>query len=131
MMENSEWMGKIIGIASLLLFVVANAYYPARLIANQYRPWSMDVAIVFKKYSDIHMWLNVIAFMLMAIQAYITNDSNIFLYASILVTVWLTVAGLLKRSRRFSRDTRKQMRLLQTQQTIFVVWLVLLLWGIL
>ncbi len=131
MMENSEWMGKIIGIASLLLFVVANAYYPARLIANQYRPWSMDVAIVFKKYSDIHMWLNVIAFMLMALQAYITNDSNIFLYASILVTVWLTVAGLLKRSRRFSRDTRKQMRLLQTQQTIFVVWLVLLLWGIL
>ncbi len=130
-MENSEWMGKIIGIASLLLFVVANAYYPARLIANQYRPWSMDVAIVFKKYSDIHMWLNVIAFMLMALQAYITNDSNIFLYASILVTVWLTVAGLLKRSRRFSRDTRKQMRLLQTQQTIFVVWLVLLLWGIL
>ncbi len=130
-MENSEWMGKIIGIASLLLFVVANAYYPARLIANQYRPWSMDVALLFKRYSDIHMWLNVIAFMLMALQAYITNDSNIFLYASILVTVWLTVAGLLKRSRRFSRDTRKQMRLLQTQQTIFVVWLVLLLWGIL
>ena len=131
MMENSEWMGKIIGIASLLLFVVANAYYPARLIANQYRPWSMDVALLFKRYSDIHMWLNVIAFMLMALQAYITNDSKIFLYASILVTVWLTVAGLLKRSRRFSRDTRKQMRLLQTQQTIFVVWLVLLLWGIL
>ncbi len=130
-MENSEWMGKIIGIASLLLFVVANAYYPARLIANQYRPWSMDVALLFKRYSDIHMWLNVIAFMLMALQAYITNDSKIFLYASILVTVWLTVAGLLKRSRRFSRDTRKQMRLLHTQQTIFVVWLVLLLWGIL
>ncbi len=130
-MENSEWIGKIIGIASLLLFVVANAYYPARLIANQYRPWSMDIALVFKKYSDIHMWLNVIAFMLMSLQAYITNDSNIFLYASILVTVWLTVAGLLKRSRRFSRDTRKQMRLLHTQQTIFVVWLVLLLWGIL
>ena len=130
-MENSEWMGKIIGIASLLLFVVANAYYPARLIANQYRPWSMDVAILFKKYSDIHMWLNVIAFMLMALQAYITDDSNIFFYASILVSVWLAVAGLLKRSRRFSRDTRKQMRLLHTQQTIFVVWLVLLLWGIL
>ena len=130
-MENSEWIGKIIGIASLLLFVVANAYYPARLIANQYRPWSMDTAILFKKYSDIHMWLNVIAFVLMSLQAYITNDSNTFLSASILVSVWLTVAGLLKRSRRFSRDTRKQMRLLHTQQTIFVVWLVLLLWGIL
>ena len=130
-MGNGEWLGEITGILSLLLFVVANVYYPTRLIANRYRPWPRDIAIFFKKYLDIHMWLNVIAFVLMSLQAYITNDSNIFLYASILVTVWLTVAGLLKRSRRFSRDTRKQMRLLHTQQTIFVVWLVLLLWGIL
>jgi len=47
-MEHSEWIGKFTGIASLLLFVVANAYYPARLIANKFRPWSMDISIFFR-----------------------------------------------------------------------------------
>ena len=128
-MENREWLGEITGIVSLLLFVVANAYYPARLIANQYRPWPRDIAIFFKKYLDLHMWLNVIAFVTMTIHAHFTDDRNIFLYASLLVTVWLTFAGILMRSKQFSSDTKKQMRLIHTQQTVFFVWLVLLILG--
>jgi hypothetical protein len=130
-MENSELIVKFTGIASLLLFVLANAYYPARLIANRFRPWSEEVVLFFKKYLDIHMWMNVMAFALMTINAYLSNDRTIFIYASLLVTIWLTLAGVLKRSKKISGDTHKQTRLLHTQQTIFVVWLVLLTWGIL
>ncbi|MEI6703086.1 MAG: hypothetical protein WCL71_06060 [Deltaproteobacteria bacterium] len=129
MMENREWIGEFTGLLSLLLFVVANAYYPARLIANQYRPWPREIAIFFKKYLDLHMWLNVIAFVTMTIHAHFTEDRNLFLYASLLVTVWLTFAGLLMRSKKFSSDTKKQMRLIHTQQTVFFVWLVLLILG--
>ena len=128
-MENGEWLGEFTGIVSLLLFVAANAYYPARLIANQFRPWPRDVAIFFKKYLDIHMWMNVIAFVLMTIHAHYTADRNLFLYASLLVTVWLTLAGLLMRSKKFTSDTKKQMRLIHTQQMVFVAWLVLLILG--
>lgn len=128
-MTNGGWLGEITGILSLLLFVVANVYYPARLIANQYRPWPRDIAIFFKKYLDIHMWMNVIAFVMMTIHAHCTDGRNIFLYASLLVTVWLTFAGILMRSKKFSGDTKKQMRMIHTQQTVFYIWLVVLIIG--
>lgn len=128
-MINGEGISDFFGYVSLLLFVFANAYYPARLIANQYRPWPRDIAIFFKKYLDLHMWINVVAFVTMTIHAHFSDERNLFLYASLLVTVWLTFAGILMRSKSFSSDTKKQMRLIHTQQTVFLVWLVLLIVG--
>jgi phosphatidylserine synthase len=126
---NTEGISDFFGFVSLLLFVFANAYYPARLIANQYKPWPRDIAIFFKKYLDLHMWINVVAFVTMSIHAHFSDERNLFLYASLLVTVWLTFAGILMRSKSFSSDTKKQMRLIHTQQTVFLVWLVLLIVG--
>ncbi|HIJ89016.1 MAG TPA: hypothetical protein HPP97_15280 [Desulfuromonadales bacterium] len=128
-MINSEGISDFFGIVSLVLFVFANAYYPARLIANQFKPWPRDVAIFFKKYLDLHMNINIVAFIAMTIHAHFSDERNIFLYASLLVTVWLTLAGMLMRSKSFSSDTKKQMRLIHTQQTVFLVWLVLLIVG--
>jgi hypothetical protein len=124
-----EGLSDFFGILCLLLFVAANAYYPARLIANQFRPWPRNIAIFFKKYLDIHMWMNVVAFVLMTLHAHFSEERNIFLYASLLVTVWLTFAGILMRSKQFSSDTKKQMRMIHTQQTVFIVWIVLLILG--
>lgn len=128
-MISGEGISDFFGIVSLVLFVFANAYYPARLIANQFKPWPRDVAIFFKKYLDLHMNINIIAFIAMTIHAHFSDERNIFLYASLLVTVWLTLAGMLMRSKSFSSDTKKQMRLIHTQQTVFLVWLVLLIVG--
>ena len=128
-MGTDVWLSEVTGMLALLLFVAANAYYPARMIANQYRPWPRDIAIFFKKYLDIHMWLNVIAFVLMTIHAHFTDGRNIFLYGSLLLTVWLTFAGILMRSKKFSSDTKKQMRMINTQQTFFYIWLMLLIIG--
>ena len=77
------------------------------------------------------MWINAIAFVLVTINANFTDGPTIFLYASLLVTVWLTITGILKRSKKISRDSSKQLSLLRAQQTIFIAWLVLLTWGIL
>ena len=129
-MEN-ELILKFTGMTSFMLFVMANAYYPARLVANRFRPWSVEVTIFFRKYLDIHMWLNVIAFVLMDINVNVTDGHNKFLYASLLVTVWLTIVGILKCSKKISRDYGKQMSLLRSQQTIFVAWVVLVTWGVL
>jgi hypothetical protein len=126
---SNEGISDFFGFVSLVLFVFANAYYPARLIANQYRPWPRDIAIFFKKYLDLHMSINVVAFIAMSIHAHFSDERNIFLYASLLVTVWLTFAGILMRSKSFSSDTKKQMRLIHTQQTVFLVLLVLLILG--
>ena len=127
---DNDLILKFTGMTSLMLFVLANAYYPARLVASQFRPWSEDVTFFFKKYLDMHMWMNVIAFSLVVVNTNLTDGPTMFLYVSLLVTVWLTVAGILKRSKKISRDTRKQMCLLRTQQTAFVTWLILVTWGI-
>ncbi len=126
---STEAISDFFGLVSLVLFVFANAYYPARMIANQFRPWPRDVALFFKKYLDLHMNINIIAFVAMTIHAHFSDERNLFLYVSLLVTVWLTMAGILMRSKKFSSDTKKQMRLIHTQQTVFLVWIVLLLLG--
>ena len=128
-MEHNEWIGKFTGIVSMLLFIVANAYYPVRLVANKYRPWPFVIAAFFNKYFNIHMWLNVGAFVFMSISTYYTDNRNTFLYVSMLVTALLTLTGFLKYLKRFSSDTKKQLRLLYSQQTILACWLVLLLCG--
>ncbi|HIJ90558.1 MAG: hypothetical protein OEV89_07300 [Desulfobulbaceae bacterium] len=128
-MMTNEALCEIFGILCLLLFVFANVYYPARLIAYQYRPWPKDIVMFFKKYRELHMSVNIFAFVAMSIHAYFSDERNIFLYASLLVTAWLTFAGILMRSKRFSGDTKRQMRLIHTQQTIFLVWLALLIFG--
>jgi len=130
-MEYNVLFLKASGIGSLMLFVVANAYYPVRLIVNQFRFCPGEIATFLERYLDIHMWLNVMAFALITVNAYFTEERNITLYASLLVTVWLTLSGILMRTRRFSRNIRKQKKLLHSQQTVFVVWLLLLLFGVL
>ena len=44
-----------------ILFIVANAYYPARLIAKKFRPWPKEVAVFFRKYLKAHISLNLVA----------------------------------------------------------------------
>ena len=128
-MINTEQLSDFCGIVSMLLFIFANAYYPARLIANRYRPWPREVAIFFKKYLDLHMSVNIVAFVIMTIHAHFSDERNLFLYASLVVTVWLTVAGILMRNKSFSSDTKKQMRMIHTQQYVFLLWLFLLFIG--
>ena len=127
-MEN-EALSDFCGILAMILFVFANAYYPARLIANQFRPWPRQVAIFFKKYLDLHMYINIVAFVIMTVHAHYSEDRNIFLYASLVVTVWLTIAGILMRNKSFSSDTKKQMRMIHTQQYVIFLWIFMLLIG--
>jgi hypothetical protein len=114
----------------MVLFVSANAYYPARLIANNFKPWSRETSVFFKKYLDIHMILNLIALATLTIHGHYApaDERNIVLSASFAVTVWLVFAGVLMRYNVF-HSMKKQMRLIHTQQTLFVVWLCLILVG--
>ncbi len=124
-MESVEWIEKITGMVSLLLFIVANAYYPVRWIFSPNRLLPLTVELFLNKYRDIHMWLNALAFLLISLNASVSGNRNLFLYMSLLVTVWLTIAGFLLRVNLFSANYRKRVRLLYSQQTVLVGWLVL------
>ncbi len=130
MIRNPEELSELCGMVSMILFVSANAYYPARLIANNFKPWSREVSLFFKKYLDIHMILNLIALLTLTIHGHYApaDERNIVLSAAFAVTVWLVFAGVLMRYNVF-HSMKKQMRLIHTQQTLFVVWLILIIVG--
>ena len=130
MIRNPEELSELCGMLSMILFVSANAYYPARLIANNFKPWSRNTSVFFKKYLDIHMLLNILALLTLTIHGHYAraDERNIILSASFALTVWLVFAGVLMRYNVF-HSMKKQMRLIHTQQTLFVVWVILIILG--
>ncbi|MEI6666957.1 MAG: hypothetical protein WCP29_02290 [Acidobacteriota bacterium] len=123
-----ERLSSIMGYVSAFLFIVANAYYPARVIARRFRPMPDSVIEFFKKYLDVHIWMNEVAFVAMAVHAHYADDKNIVLTALGIVTLFLTVEGLVMHYRLIPAD-KKLLRLLHNQQILFVVWVLLIIIG--
>jgi hypothetical protein len=123
-----EDVSSFFGIVGAILFIVANAYYPARLIAKKFKPWPTVVTIFFRKYLRIHIFLNLAAFLAVTIHAHYAEERNIFLQGCYLVTIFLTVEGLLMHYRVIP-GMQKRLRMLHTQQTLFVVWILLIMIG--
>jgi hypothetical protein len=123
-----EGVSSLFGMVGGLLFIVANAYYPARLIAKKFRPWPKEVAVFFRKYLKAHIYLNLIAFVAVTIHGHFAEERNIFLELCYLVTIFLTVEGLLMYYRVIP-GMQKKLRMLHTQQTLFVIWVLLIVTG--
>lgn len=123
-----EEVSSFFGIVGTILFIVANAYYPARVLARKFRPWPPAVANFFRKYLKIHIFLNLAAFLAITIHAHYAEEKPILLQACFLVTIFLTVEGLLLYYRVIP-GMQKRLRMLHTQQTLFVVWILLIVIG--
>lgn len=126
--SRMEGVSSFFGLVAAILFIVANAYYPARLIANKFRPWPKHVAIFFRRYLKAHITLNMVAFLAVTIHGHYAEESNIFLAGCFIVTVFLTVEGLLMYY-RLVPGIQKHLRMLHTQQALFVVWILLIVIG--
>ena len=123
-----EEVSSFCGVVGAILFIVANAYYPARLIAKKFRPWPKEVAVFFRKYLKAHISLNLVAFLAVTLHGHFAEEKNIFLELCYLVTIFLTVEGLLMHYRVIP-GMQKRLRMLHTQQTLFVVWILLIVIG--
>ena len=123
-----EEVSSFFGFAAAMLFIVANAYYPARLIARNFKPLPKAVVLFFKKYLKAHIWMNEIAFLAMIIHCRYSEEGNIFLIGCYIVTVFLTIEGLVMHYRMVP-ESQKLLRILHTQQVLFAVWVVLIVLG--
>ena len=126
--RSMEEVSSFFGFVSAMLFIVANAYYPARLIARKFKPLPKAVLLFFKKYLAAHIWMNEVAFFAMIIHCRYSEAGNIFLTGCYIVTVFLTIEGLVMHYRMVP-ESQKLLRMLHTQQTLFVVWVVLIVLG--
>jgi len=122
--DNWEFLGTV----GAFFFIVANAYYPAKVIARNYLPRSRDVGKFFKRYLKIHTLFNLLGLWVVLFHGHFADERNIILQASILVTLWLMIVGMLMHY-RFPSGSIRQLRLLHTQQLIFFVWIALITVG--
>ncbi len=128
MTKEAEQISNFFGITAALLFITGNAYYPAKLAAKNFRPWSPETALFFKRYLKVHIMLNLAALMAVTVHGHYAEERNVLLSGCFVATVWLTIAGALMHY-RVVPGMQRQLRLLHTQQVLFVVWIVLIVAG--
>jgi hypothetical protein len=126
--RNIEGVSSFCAYVAGILFLIANAYYPARLVAREFKPLPKPVVTFFRKYLKAHVWMNLVAFVAMIIHCHYAEENNIFLIATYLVTLFLTVEGIVMHYRLIPGE-QKLLRMLHTQQTLFVIWIVLIFLG--
>ncbi len=123
-----EEISDFFGTAAAFLFIIANAYYPARVIAMNFTPWSKDIKLFFRQYLKAHVILNLIALPAVIIHAHYADENNILLTGSIILTLWLSINGALMYYRMTS-GMKKQLRLIHIQPMLFILWIMLIVAG--
>lgn len=126
--NRMEEVSNFFAVVAAVLFTVANAYYPAKVIAWKFRPWPKEVSVFFKKYLKAHIYINLIAFVAVTLHGHFAEERPILLEILYLVTIFLTVEGMLMYYRVIP-GMQKKLRMLHTQQTLFVVWVLLIIIG--
>ncbi|MEO5356289.1 MAG: hypothetical protein H7844_03200 [Nitrospirae bacterium YQR-1] len=117
-----------LGFLTAVLFIVANAYYPAKALTKKFIGQSPEIARFFRTYLDLHITLNLIGLLLTFIHGHNADERNIILQASMLVTIWLCVVGGIMQWGKTTALYNK-MKLIHTQQFMFVVWILLIIIG--
>ena len=126
--RSMEEVSSFFGVVGAIFFAVANAYYPARLIAREFRPLPKPVVVFFRKYLKAHIWMNLVAFFAVTVHWRYAEEGNFFLTWCYILTVFLTIEGVVMHYRMVPGE-QKLLRMVHTQQVLFVVWILLILVG--
>lgn len=128
--RSMEGVSSFFAYVAAILFLTANAYYPAKLIAKNFKPLPKNVVVFFRKYLEAHVWMNLFAFLAVTIHMHYveSGETNLILYACYIVTIFLTGEGLVMHYRMIPGE-QKLLRMIHTQQTLFVIWIVLIVLG--
>jgi len=115
------------GNLSMVLFLGANVYFPAKRIRLRYN--IRNVQPYFDKLLVYHIWLNTTAFIAACIHCYVSLWSNNWLMVALFIMGWLTVGGFLMWIKYSPGKVKKGMYLLHTQQVLFFVMIFAMLKG--
>lgn len=115
------------GNLSLILFLAANIYFPAKQIRLRYT--FRNVQPYFDRLLVYHIWLNTTAFIAACIHAYVANWANNWLILALVIMGWLTVGGFAMWIKYQPGKVKKGIYLLHTQQILFFVMLFAMLKG--
>ena len=115
------------GNLSMLLFLAANCYFPAKRIRLYYNP--KNVQKFFNKFLVFHIWINTASFGVACYHCYVTLWSNTWLMIALALMGWLTLGGFLMWIKYPPAKIKKGVYLLHTQQTVFFLMVFAMLKG--
>ena len=115
------------GNLSMVLFLAANVYFPAKRIRLRYN--LKKVQPYFNKLLVYHIWLNTSAFVTACIHCYVSLWSNNWLMLALFIMGWLTVGGFLMWIKYQPGKMKKGIYILHTQQILFFMMLFAMLKG--
>jgi hypothetical protein len=115
------------GNLSMVLFLAANVYFPAKRIRLHYR--FKDVQPAFNSLLVYHIWLNTAAFIVACIHCYVTLWSNNWLMLALFIMGWLTFGGFLMWIKYQPSKVKKGIYILHTQQVLFFIMVFAMLKG--
>ena len=116
------------GTVSVILFIAANAYYPARVISMNCNVTAVDMNTFFQNYLKVHILLNLLGVLAALFHGHFADENNIILQISIVLTLGLAVNGALMYYSIPEGDQRRH-SVIQLQRVMFIVWIVLLIIG--
>ena len=114
------------GNLSMILFLAANVYIPAKWLRKRYR--FRGVQRYFSWLLKSHCHLNTAAFAAALIHCYTTNWANIWLWISLVLMGVLTLNGFVMKL-KYPPRFRKGLYILHTQQIVFICLLYAMLKG--
>ena len=115
------------GNLSMVLFLTANIYFPAKRIRLHYN--LKKVQDHFDRLLVFHIWTNTSAFVVACIHCYVSLWSNNWLILALVIMGWLTVGGFLMWIKFKPGKVKKGMYILHTQQVLFFVMVFAMLKG--
>jgi len=115
------------GNLSMVLFLAANVYFPAKRIRLHYN--LKKVQTDFDRLLVFHIWANTCAFVVACIHCYVSLWSNNWLILALVIMGWLTVGGFLMWIKFQPGKVKKGMYILHTQQVLFFVMVFAMLKG--
>ena len=115
------------GNLSMVLFLAANVYFPAKKIRVYYN--IKNVQQFYNKLLVYHIWLNTSAFLVTCIHCYVTLWSNNWLMIALFLMGWLTFGGFLMWIKYQPGKIKKGMYILHTQQILFFIMIFAMLKG--
>ncbi|MBL6988536.1 MAG: hypothetical protein ISR65_02085 [Bacteriovoracaceae bacterium] len=114
------------GNLSLMLFFLANTYVPAKFLREAFN--LKNVSTFFITYLRWHCNLNIIAFLVACLHAWLTNWVNFWLQVSLILMGWLTFGGFLLKF-KYNAMVKKWVYFLHGQLFLFVILVYALLKG--
>lgn len=115
------------GNLSMVLFLAANVYFPAKRIRLRYG--LKNVQPQFDRLLVLHIWTNTAAFVAACIHCYVSLWSNNWLILALVIMGWLTVGGFLMWIKYQPGKVKKGLYILHTQQVLFFIMVFAMLKG--